>query len=273
LIVRAALTALACLLAGFANGEDASDPFSAARESEAGEGVALHRTPDHLQPVDPYPQDYSIAYTKRLAKYLDLSAPYLARMSVRPSFDAEYLMRINGPPEDDTEYASKEFFVSCTVSDKSIWYAMPENNDEKKQKPINPESSKAPLPSETARKVCGLWDEMIFRTRYSRELNSGLDGTTIEFASPRGHGEAWTPSAGTSPALLWDLGEKLVAYCKAPADDREKLLKTVNESAGKLESYLKQRPEKDGVIPVAPRAELKPDGDQRSETKPEEPSK
>lgn len=261
----AAFVWIGCLLSGFTRGEDAGDPFADTGETKAGEAAARHRTPDHLQPLDPYPMDWEVAYTKQLSKYLDLKAPYLARMIVRPSFDPEYLMSIHGPPEDDYPGVdSQGFFVSCTVSDKSIWYSMRENNSEKVEKEIKPTTSTAPLPAEVARKVYGLWNEMLLGTRYTRELNAGLDGVTIEFATHLKHGEAWSPSVGTSPALLWDLGEKLVAYCKAPVEERKKLLDAVNESAGKLDSYLKRGAGKGDIAPSAPKAESKSESDKKS---------
>ena len=192
------LAAMACILYGLASAEDASEP----------------PTPDHLVPLRPYPEDWEVAYTKQLTKYLGLREVYLARMIVKPSFGAEYLMRIHGDKESSAFDDSKKYFVTCTVSDKSIWYSMPNNNDKKIQKPIRPKTFTASIPAETARRVCRIWDEMIFRTHYPREWSAGLDGVTIEFASRYGHGEAWCPTDGTSPALLLELGERLIAYCK-----------------------------------------------------------
>jgi hypothetical protein len=219
----------------FVLAEDSSDPFSENYKPEA-----MPSTPDHLVPLEPYPGDWRRPYVKQLTQYLDLDAVYLARMIVRPSFGAEYSMRVHG---DTNSYAfddSKEYFVSCRISDKSIWYSMPSNNDEKLQKPINPQLLKASLPTATARRVCAIWKAMILRTRYPEDGSGGLDGVTIEFASQHGHGEAWSPTDGTSPALLWDLGEKLIEYCKASDEAKKAALEAINKSANTIEEHLKK---------------------------------
>lgn len=235
--MRATLSFLALMIyhiCGFACADEAINPFS-----KTGDSVKMPQSPDHLIPIDPYPGDWRIAYTKQLTKYLGLDEVYLARMIVRPSFGAEYSMRIHGNAKSYAIESSKEFFVTCTISDESIWYSMPDNNSEKIQKPIKPKSFEASIPAETARRVCAVWNEMIFRTRYTRDGGGGLDGVTIEFASRYGHGEAWSPTDGTSPALLQNLGERLIAYCKAPTEEQMKFLDAVHISAAKLETRLK----------------------------------
>ena len=168
------LAALFCLVSGIAHADE--NPFS-------DDAVpAILNTPDHLVPVNPYPGDWHIAYSKLLKKHLDLDAVFLARMIVSPSSGAEYSMRVHGDAKSYAFQHSKEFFVTCNVADENIWHAMPENNSEKIQKPIKVQVFKAPLPVETARKICGLWDEMIFRTHYTREGSGDFDGITFEFA-------------------------------------------------------------------------------------------
>lgn len=243
------LAALFCLISGIAHADE--NPFS-------DDAVpAILNTPDHLVPVNPYPPDWHVAYTKQLKKHLDLDAVYLARMIVSPSFEGEYSMRVHGDAKGHVFEDSKEFFVTCRVIDGNLWYSMPENNFEKIQKPIKVRTFKAPLPIRTARRVCGLWDEMIFRTHYTRGECGGLDGTTFEFASPVGHGEVWSPDDGTPPALLRDLGEALINYCKAPADGRKPLLDAIEASAAKLEARLKQTAA--GVAQPAPAPKAKPE--------------
>ncbi len=229
------LLSVAFTCGAFVIAEDSSDPFSANYKPDN-----IPSTPDHLVPLEAYPGDWQRAYVKQLTQYLDLDAVYLARMIVRPSFEAEYCMRVHG---DANSYAfdnSKEYFVSCRISDKSIWYSMPTNNDEKIQKPVKPELFKASLPTATARRICIIWKAMILRTRYPEDGSGGLDGVTIEFASQHGHGETWTPTSGTSPALLWDLGEKLIKFCKAPDEAKKAALEAINKSADTIEEYMKK---------------------------------
>jgi hypothetical protein len=248
---------MACTFLGLASAQDAKDPFAADAIS------SMPPTPDHLIPLDPYPEDWEISYTKKLTKHLGLDEMYLARMIVRPSFSAEYSMRVHGDAESYAIDSSKEFFVTYTISNESIWYSMPDNNSENIPKAIKPKSFKASIPAETARRVCAIWDEMIFRTHYTREGSGGLDGVTIEFASRYGHGEAWCPNDGTSPALLRDIGETLIAYCRASIEERKKLLEAINTSAAKLETHLKQQAEKSGVGQPANAPKSKSEGSEK----------
>ena len=201
----------------------------------------LPLSPDHLFPIDPYPANYKIAYNKQLTKYHSLEKARLARMVVRPSFGIEYSLSMDTDGSWRNLKSSKDFFLRYTITDKNIWYSMPENNSGKVQEAIKPTTLKASIPAETALKVIKLWDEMILQTRYSRSDDSGLDGVTIEFSSRFGHGETWSPSDGTSPAMLYELGEKLITYCKASKKERKKLLIDINRAAAKLEIFLKHK--------------------------------
>lgn len=223
-----------CLVCGFARADEKPDPIA-----DNGEQTKEPQTPDHLIPINPY-SFWRMPYTKQLTEHLGLGEAYFARMTVRPSFVAEYSIRVHGGPKDYTVESSKEFFVTYTTSDQNIWGSMPENNSENIQKTVTPKSFTASIPAETARRVCALWDEMILKTRYARDWGGGMDGTTIEFSSVQGHGETWSPTVGSPPALLHDLGERLIDYSKAPAEERMKLLDAIHTSAAKLENQMKR---------------------------------
>jgi hypothetical protein len=255
IIAKFSLLLLACNISSdITCAEESEDPFAADAK------VAMPMTPDHLVPLQPYPADWEIDYTKQLTKHLGLDEVYLARMIVRPSFGAEYLVRIRGDKKSYAFDHSERFFITVVASDESIWYSMPDNNSEKQQKPIHPKTFEATIPVYTARRVCGIWDEMILRTRYSREGGGGLDGVTIEFASRYGHGEAWTPRDGTAPALLWSLGESLITYAKAPEDERKAFLAAINKSADTVVAHLKRQSEQAGTGQPATHPESKPEG-------------
>lgn len=215
------------------------DPFAADRKIDP--EIASYRTPDHLIPIDRITEDWAFAYEKQLKKYLNLDASYLVRMIVRPSFDAEYTVSVYGDSDSYEISASKEFFVSYTVVNRNIWYARSQDNQEKIEKPIQPKTLKASIPAAVAKRVCAIWDEMILGTHYPREDSVGFDGVTIEFMAHRGRGETRSPTEGTSPALLKDLGESLINYCKADEKERKQRLDAIGQSASKLESYLKKQ--------------------------------
>ncbi|MFT5904515.1 MAG: hypothetical protein ACI9E1_000090 [Cryomorphaceae bacterium] len=230
------LSVLISIISGFLVLAGEACPFENDEETRK-----LPLGPDHLIPIDPYPADYRIAYNKQLTKHHSLEKAHLARMVARASFGIEYSLRMDTEANWRDLKSSKYFFLIYTITDKNIWYSMPENNSGKVQETIKPTTLKASIPAETALKVIKLWDEMILQTRYSRTDDSGLDGVTIEFSSRFGHGETWSPSDGTSPAMLHKLGEKLITYCKTSKEGRKRLLKDINTAVAKLEAYLTKK--------------------------------
>lgn len=232
------------------NAEFVDDPFAeelVVKEVSTPEIIELlpeHLPPDldHLVPIQPYPMDWQISYTKELTQHLELDEDYVARMIVRPSFGPEYSVRISGDKGSSAFEDNDNYFVTYCVSDKSIWYSMPENNDGV-CKEIQVSVYRAPIPKKVARRVTMIWDEMIFGTRYPREGHGGLDGVTIEFSSRWGHGEAWSPRLGR-PYLLWNLGEALKAYCKAPKTMRHTSIGSIEQRATTIETHLKMQANK-----------------------------
>lgn len=228
------LLAMACLTCTLAQD---NDPFS----DTGPVSQPMPHTPDHLVPPEPYfLDDWKIDYRKLLTKHLDLDARYIARMIVKPSFEPEYSMRLHGDANSTVIEHSKEFFITCVIPDNSIWKSLPENNSENIQKPISTQTIKASISEEYAKRVNSVWNEMIFQTRYPRKSIDGVDGITIEFATLNGHGETWSPDEGTAPALLWELGEILIAYCKGSEEERKPLLAYIDAKLSAMEERLKE---------------------------------
>jgi hypothetical protein len=214
-----------------------SDPFSANFSDKP--DLAGPPEPDHLIPVDPYPGGWHVRYTDQLRERLGLNSVFYFRMHVRPSFAAEYAVSLFGDESNPWDVASAEkLTLTYAIADKSIWYSMPENNDEKKQKDVRVEFQSTEFPKALAIRLFKLWDRMLRNTHYPLGDNSGLDGVTYEFSMWCRFGETWSPRQRKSPLLFIELGESLVNLCKSKPEDRESALKEIETKAETLEAYL-----------------------------------
>jgi hypothetical protein len=160
-------------------------------------------------------------------------------MIVRPSFEGEYSVILHGTKEDyevDLEKTPK-FFLSCFAAEKNIWYSMPENNPEKQQKEIKVIVTTGEVAKPLAKRIHGLWVQMLERTRYFDDNRIYVDGTTFEFTARGMHAE--TRVECTGPTLLVKLGHALIDFCQAPAAEREAATRNIEKAASELETYLK----------------------------------
>lgn len=164
-------------------------------------------------------------------------------MLVRPSFSAEYVITLHRDANrpKDAQPAGKTF-LTYSVSDHSIWYSMPENNDQKEQKKISITTITVEFPKPLGLSIYELWRRMLQRTRYSDKSYAGLDGTIYEFSLEGRCGEFWSPQERKSPTLLIELGESLVSYCNAAVDDRLEREKDTQGKAARLSKYLDEHP-------------------------------
>ncbi|MCB1086255.1 MAG: hypothetical protein KDM63_04365 [Verrucomicrobiae bacterium] len=217
-----------------------SDPFAENTVDKA-EAVGPPE-PDHLIPVDPYPGDWHVRYTDQLRNRLGLDQVFYFRMLVMPSFSSEYSVSLFGDERNPWDLASaKKLTLKYSIADRSIWYSMPENNDEKKQKDVRVAVQSTEFPKALGVRLFKLWDRMLRDTRYPAGDNSGLDGVTYEFAMWCRYGEIWSPNQRKSPLLFIELGESLINLCKATPEDRESALKDIEEKAAQLEIYLNRK--------------------------------
>ena len=198
--------------------------------------------PDHLIPVDPYPSDWRVRYTSALHSRIKAKTYFFAQMETRPSFSGESCLQLHGEDGISEFSAAKSFFLTYSEADTSIWYSMPENSDDGKQGAVNVTITTVPISKAVASRLCTIWNEMLMRTHMPKEDATGLDGITIEFATPRGYGKTWTPTEPKSPLLLVKLGESLIQYCKAAENNRASLMKDVETKAANIERYLKEHP-------------------------------
>lgn len=198
--------------------------------------------PDHLLPVDPYPGEAGTLYRKALYSKFGLDRFHVARMLVTPSDKGESVVDLVGDVKSFDFKSSKNFSLICVKADQSIWESFPQNNEEGVRKPVETQTSRADVPFELARKLFGLWERMILRSRYSKDWAPGGDGTYIEFFIQIGHGMIWNPKERKSPLLAVELGESLMGYCEAPPEQREAKLQEVRGKAELLEKYLDEHP-------------------------------
>jgi hypothetical protein len=206
-------------------------------------GIALRAEepcrPDHLTPVDPYPGDWHVRYTDLVHKHLLPPYRFFAAMIVRPSFESEYSVVLHGTKEDyELDWAkTPKVFVSHFAAEKNIWYSMPENNSEKKQKEIKVTTRTTEIPKSLANRVQGLYLEMLKHSRYFHDDAIEVDGTDWEFTAGGMYGQSRLHC--TSPALLAHLGLSMMDYCDSAEHDRKAYLGDIEEAVSNLELYFK----------------------------------
>ena len=170
-------------------------------------------------------------------------------MMVRPSFDPDYsveLVRVASGPNGAPDTG---FMVRWHQAKENIWFASMRPVDDHRlgfRPPahIQTISQEAPLPTEVAHEVIAAWIHMLQETRYPKdsEFAAGMDGTDYEFYvwDPIHHqpmvGHVWSPEEGPTRMLV-DLGEHLIAFTKAPENDRPALLKCCLDEAKSLQAY------------------------------------
>lgn len=198
---------------------------------------------DHLVPVNPHPGEWLARYTDELRSRLQLESPFLAQMVVKPSFSGEYAVRLQSAQDKKPTDTSHRFFLTWSAADTSIWYAMPENNDEKKkQRKVSIAVTTVEFPEALAVRIEHLWKRMLYRTRYFETNAMIADGTTVEFGMWGIYGETHSPMEHTSPWLFIELGEGLIQYCKAAPAERPAAAKEIESKAAQLEQYLDKHP-------------------------------
>lgn len=99
------------------------------------------------------------------------------------------------------------------------------------------------LPAHTAERLCGVWKQMLLRTRHSVSTHIGLDGVGYAFMRYErglGHwsGESSNPEHATRPFVLAEIGESVVAYVEADSASEPALLTKMTRSLEQLEASL-----------------------------------
>jgi|GEM_PF-2640527 len=206
--------------------------------------------PEHLQPVNPYPDAWLVRYTNQLRSRFKLDFPhsfFFAQMLVMPSFTPEYVVQLRDAKGEQDIAKAEKLLLTYSVADKSIWSSMPENRQfqkDKKQQRVNITVKTVEFPKPLAAQISQLWKRMLHQTRYEFKDAEGADGTTYEFGVWRAYGETWSPHERKSPLLLVEIGESLIGYCKAAPADRPAAEKEIENRAALLEKYLNEHTSK-----------------------------
>jgi len=211
--------------------------------------------PDHLIPLRDNPADWNSPYMQALRPRLKLDATFFARVVIRPSFDGETCLRLHSNDGETDIAKPSKFFLTSYQADKSIWYAMPGNNDAGKQGEVTVEVSSAPVSGDFARRLRTIWDQMLSRTRPPEKPNSGTDGVTYEFSTPEHSGETWSPWENNAPRHFANLSHSLIRYCQAKPTDRAGAFKSVEFQVSAIEKYLKEHPVKQATPATPPKPE------------------
>lgn len=222
--------------------------------------VARAGDPDHLVPVDPHPDEWSVGYSNALQSRLKLRGDYFAQMLVMPSFEGEFAVQLHGKKDDTFLSEAPQVFVTYSIADKNIAYSLPPRlefrvpgwRENRKKERIRVSTSSAEIPKDLATRVLRLWEDMLLRTRYEEqsvvstrdvERIIRMDGTSFEFSARNAYGETWSPQEPSSPLLLVELGATLIEYAKAAVGDRPGAIKHIEDKATELERYLSEHPQ------------------------------
>lgn len=216
--------------------------ISLAREQE--DILPITYEPDHLVPLKSDTPVWSVRYMETLRPQLNLNAPFFARVLILPSSEGESCLRLHGDESDMDITKSTQFFLTSYQADKSIWYAMQENNDARKHGKVTVGVSSTPVSKAFAKRLRAIWDQMLSQTRQPEKPNPANDGVIYEFSTPERSGQTWSPRANNSPKLFVNLTQSLHRYCKAPPVDRPGVMKSLELHILALERYLEKHPVK-----------------------------
>jgi hypothetical protein len=213
-----------------------SDRASQAQEKPPVEQVAP--APDHLVPLDPFPDEQTQRHRKLYRETLYPEArDNDAVMIIQPSFKPDESLVIRSARVDPVTFTLIHIKVN-----RNIWYSMAENSNDRKAKALVTTRREVPFPSVQAERARRLWARMLERTRYipvdAQGLVVAVDGTTFEFEYDMMFGESKAAAEGETVVLLEDLGQALIHYCSVAEDKRAAALKEVDEKCLELERRL-----------------------------------
>jgi hypothetical protein len=225
--------------------------------------------PDHLVPVNPYPDKLSGKYHNLCHDLLNMSGvdahdphdpfpprqPATIAMLSRPPFTPEECIVLSEKKAGDRH----AFVLIHTRASRNIWYSMPENSyidededegegepkkppkEAPKQDPVVVSRTTKPLDPVRAERIFRLWSRMLKDVHYSTVGSGGIDDADLyEFRYHGMYGEARTPLKGPVRRLV-DTGEAMIAVCESPADDLEKSLARLDAACDALEKQLAAR--------------------------------
>jgi hypothetical protein len=212
-----------------------------ASASQAQEKPPVEReapAPDHLVPIDPFPDEQMLRHRKLYRETLYPEARDLdAVLIIQPSFNPDESLVIRSTRVDPVT-----FTLIHTKVNRNIYFSMAENRNDRKAKPLVTTRREVPFPTVQAERARRLWARMLERTRYipmdAGNLVVAVDGTTFEFEYNMMFGESVTASEGETVVLLEDLGQALIDYCSVAEDKRAAALKEVDEKCLELERRL-----------------------------------
>jgi hypothetical protein len=212
-----------------------------ARACQAQEKPAVEQeapAPDHLVPIDPFPDEQMLRHRKLYRETLYPEAGHNdAVLIIQPSFkpDESLVIRIG-------RVYPVTFTLIHTKVNRNIYFSMAENSKDRKAKELVTTRREVPFPTVQAERARRLWVRMLERTRYVpldvRNRVDAFDGTTFEFEYNMMFGESVAAAEGETVVLLEELGEALIHYCSVAEDKRGDALKEVDEKCLELERRL-----------------------------------
>ncbi len=266
--VRTIGALLAVVFAGVSMGQEAAPERPTEARRDRVEGA--------LEPPK-WVRGESEDYRRRVEKLLAFEADDPV-MLVRPSFTSEWLVQVVQANQRDVadRRAEPRYEISFATTNANVWYAAsgewsdeasePASSRERRaafekrieewiaggRKPPAPTEEagpsllehirvtrcSAPCPTPLAKRITAAWRRMLLAARYSDKWNAGFDGTRFVFGCSFMLGETWSPDAGTTAALMVEVGLAMRAYVCSEESERAAALRTVEARLGELEQRL-----------------------------------
>ncbi len=198
--------------------------------------------PDHLTPLR-YPASQ---YDQLVRDMLVVTEGKYGRFLVKPSFQAEYSVSVDAAvaPADigkDHRFVKDKdrlYHLTLTRANKSIWSAMPRNDDPGELESLEVIRVDREISFELAVAIQRSWGRMVQQTRYPRQVLVGSDGCNYEFsvwvwAMGFIYGKTWSPEGGLRLEIV-EIGEDLVQLAENAEIQEASLLKKLRDFEAQL---------------------------------------
>lgn len=192
-------------------------------------GMALSNPPDHLEPIVDWVFN-DCPYDSLVRTILVADSSPIAAMVVKSSFVPEYALIMRKSSPTGSKVTSYE--IELAEASQPIWNHRETENgswvtDCRRDVPIN--RTVVAIDSALLADLIETWNEVLFRTSKSEDLDLVADGVVYDFMIHRGpSGSTHSPQAGL-PHLMVESGQALLDYVKSEEGKRQRSLQRIQE--------------------------------------------
>ena len=196
---------------------------------QSANGLAQSNAPDHLEPIVDWVFN-DCPYDSLVRTMLVADSNPIAAMIVKPSFLPEYALIMRKSSPTGSKVASYE--IELAQASKPIWHHKELEDgssvtDCRRDVLIN--RTVLAIDSAVLADLIETWNEVLFRTSKSEDLDRVLDGIVYDFMIHRGpSGCTHSPQTGL-PHLMVECGQTLLDYVKSEEGKRQRSLQRIQE--------------------------------------------